>query len=175
MMWWQPDLEPLPGNGVTTVVIGNCGFALAPVSRDPAVRAEVVKIFSFFEDFPEAPFLRSLPWDWTKWSEYRESIARQVRVPANYAAFVGHIALRLAVMGLDAWQREATPEETRRIAELLDDALAAGALGLSTNLMDHDGRDRPVPSLRADDAEFRALLEVLERYPEPRSRSSSTA
>lgn len=165
MMWWQPDLEPLPGNGVTTVVMGNCGFALAPVSRDPAVRKEVVEIFSFFEDIPEAPFLQNLPWDWTKWSEYSESIARQVRVPANYAAFVGHIALRLAVMGLDAWKRAATPEETLRIAELLDDALAAGALGLSTNLMDHDGQDRPVPSLHADDAEFRALLEVLEKHP----------
>ena len=165
VMWWQPDLDPLPGCGVTTVVMGNCGFALAPLHDDPAVRAEVVKIFSFFEDIPEAPFFENLPWDWRGWPEYARSVERQVRVPANYGAFVGHIALRLAVMGMEAWERAATPEETERIASLLDQALAAGALGLSTNLMDHDGDDRPVPSLHADDAELRALFEVSARHP----------
>jgi N-acyl-D-aspartate/D-glutamate deacylase len=164
-MWWQPDLDPLPGNGVTSVIMGNCGFALAPLHEDPAVREQVVKIFSFFEDIPEAPFLQNLPWDWKTWSEYRASVEKNVRVPTNYAAFVGHIALRLAVMGMDAWERAATPDEIARIAELLDDALSAGALGISTNLMDHDGEDRPVPSLHADDAEFTALLEVLAKYP----------
>jgi N-acyl-D-aspartate/D-glutamate deacylase len=165
VMWWQPDLAPLPGNGVTTVVGGNCGFALAPAHEDPAVRDEVIKIFSFFEDFPEGPFRTHLPWDWRTWSEYKESVTSQVHTPIHYAAFVGHIALRLAVMGMDAWERAATAEEIEGIAELLDDALAAGALGLSTNLMDHDGEDRPVPSLQADDAEFSALLSVLAKYP----------
>jgi N-acyl-D-aspartate/D-glutamate deacylase len=164
-MWWQSDLDPLPGNGVTTVVMGNCGFALAPLHDDPEVREEVVKIFSFFEDIPEAPFLKNLPWDWKKWSEYKASMTDQVHVPANYSAFVGHIALRLAVMGMEAWDRAATPEEIVQIAVLLEDALAAGALGLSTNLMDHDGADRPVPSLHADDSEFSALFEVIERHP----------
>ncbi len=164
-MWWQPDLEPLPGCGVTTVVMGNCGFALAPLHDDPAVQAEVVKIFSFFEDIPEAPFFSKLPWSWRTWSEYSAAMQEQVKVPTNYGTFVGHIALRLAVMGMDAWERAATPEETSRMARLLDDALCAGALGMSTNLMDHDGEDRPVPSLLADDAEFSALFEVMAAYP----------
>ena len=56
VMWWQPDLDPLPGCGVTSMVMGNCGFALAPVPQDPAAREQVVKIFSFFEDIPEPPF-----------------------------------------------------------------------------------------------------------------------
>jgi N-acyl-D-aspartate/D-glutamate deacylase len=165
VMWWQPDLAPLPGNGVTTVIGGNCGFALAPVHEDPKVREEVVQIFSFFEDFPKGPFHSHLPWDWRSWSEYRASVERHVRTPIHYAAFVGHIALRLAVMGMAAWERSATAEEIARMAALFDDALRAGALGLSTNLMDHDGQDRAVPSLRADDAELRALLEVLARHP----------
>ncbi|MCH2187680.1 amidohydrolase family protein [Myxococcota bacterium] len=165
-MWWQPDLDPLPGCGVTTVVMGNCGFALAPVHRDKEVRAEVVKIFSFFEDIPEQPFFENLPWNWRTWSEYQASMESSVRIPANYGAFVGHIALRLAVMGLDAWERAATAEETKEIAALLDDALSAGALGLSTNLMDHNGEDKPVPSLKADDAEFLALFEVLTHHPQ---------
>ena len=164
-MWWQPDLEPLPGCGVTTVVMGNCGFALAPLHKDAAVQAEVVKIFSFFEDIPEGPFLSNLPWDWSTWSEYKQSMQANVKVPANYGTFVGHIALRLAVMGMEAWERAATRDEITQIATLLDDALSAGALGFSTNLMDHDGEDRPVPSLLADDAEFTAMFEVTARYP----------
>ncbi|MFB0979178.1 MAG: amidohydrolase family protein, partial [Myxococcota bacterium] len=67
-MWWQPDLDPLPGCGVTTVVMGNCGFAIAPLHKDQEVREQVVKIFSFFEDIPEEPFLQNLPWDWSTWS-----------------------------------------------------------------------------------------------------------
>ena len=165
VMWWQPDLAPLSGNGVTTVIGGNCGFALAPAHDDPAVRDEVIKIFSFFEDFPEGPFRSHLPWDWRTWSEYKESVARHVRTPIHYGAFVGHIALRLAAMGLDAWQRAAKPSEIDKMAELLEDALSAGAMGLSTNLMDHDGQDRPVPSLHADDAEFSALFSVLAKHP----------
>ncbi len=164
-MWWQPDLDPLPGYGVTTVVMGNCGFALAPLPKDPAARAEVVKIFSFFEDIPERPFFENLPWDWTSWSEYKASLTRRVSVPTHYASFVGHIAIRLAAMGMDAWQRAATPEELAQMCRDLEDALSAGALGLSTNLMDHDGADRPVPSLLAADDELRVLFEALARHP----------
>lgn len=163
-MWWQPDLDPLPGYGVTTVVMGNCGFALAPLPQDPDARAEVVKIFSFFEDIPERPFFENLPWDWQSWPEYKQSMERSIKVPTNYATFVGHIAIRLAAMGMDAWSRAATPAEVKKMCHELELALEAGALGLSTNLMDHDGTDRPVPSLHADDTEVRALLEVLARH-----------
>ncbi len=164
-MWWQPDLDPLPGYGTTTVILGNCGFSAAPVSDDEQARLEMVKIFSFFEDIPEAPFVTNLPWDWRKWSEYKRSMTSRVRVPANYAAFVGHIAIRLAVMGMDAWTRVATPEEIAAMADHLEDALQAGALGMSDNLHDHDGQNRPIPTLVADDAEFVALFDVLERHP----------
>jgi len=163
--WWSPGLDPLPGYGATTAIMGNCGFSLAPAPGDPSARLELVQIFSFFEDIPEAPFLQALPWDWRLWSEYRRSAERSLRTPANLAAFVGHIALRLAVLGLDAWKRAATPAEIARMAALLEDGLAAGALGLSSNLNDYDGSDRPVPSLLADDAELRALFEVVARHP----------
>ena len=87
-MWWQPDLDPLPGCGVTTVVMGNCGFALAPLHEDPEVQAQVVKIFSFFEDIPEEPFFEKLPWDRRKWSEYQSSNTRNVKVTINYGISV---------------------------------------------------------------------------------------
>lgn len=164
-MWWQSDLDPLPGYGVTTMVLGNCGFGLAPLPDDERIKMEVLKIFTFFEDFPEAPFLEHLPWDWQKWSEYKASMERNVRVPVNYATFVSHITLRLAVLGLEAWERAAKPEEVSQMAELLEDALAAGALGLASNLFDHDEQDRPVPTFHAEDEEFRRLFEVVAGHP----------
>ncbi|MFT5605607.1 MAG: N-acyl-D-amino-acid deacylase [Paracoccaceae bacterium] len=163
-MWWDQELDPLPGYGVTTTIMGNCGFSVAPVSDEEAARKEVVGIFSFFEDIPEKPFFSELPWDWRSWPEYKDSMVRNLKLPSNYAAFCGHIALRLAVMGLEAWDRAATPDEIERMAYMLDEALSAGALGLSSNLFDHDGDNRPVPTLQADDAEFRALFEVMNKH-----------
>ncbi len=164
-MWWQPDLDPLPGYGATTMILGNCGFSPAPLHKYMPAQREMIGIFSFFEDIPEGPFMTNLPWDWNTWSEYRASSERNVRVPLNYAAYVGHIAIRLAVMGIEAWDRAATPEEIAKMVDLLDDALAAGALGLSDNLHDHDGSNRAVPSLMACDAEFTALFDVMSKYP----------
>lgn len=164
-MWWQPDLDPLPSYGATTMVVGNCGFSTAPLHKFMPAQREMVGIFSFFEDIPEGPFFQNLPWDWNLWSEYRESVEKNVRVPLNFAAYVGHIAIRLAAMGVDAWTRKATAEEIACMARLLDDALAAGALGMSDNMHDHDGGNRPVPSMLACDEEFTALFDVMERYP----------
>ncbi len=164
-MWWQPNLDPLPGYGVTTAVLGNCGFTAAPVSDDEAVRRELINIFSFFEDIPISPFLEHVPWDWRSWPEYKVSMEKHVKVPANYAAFVGHLAIRLVVMGMDAWDREATPEEIEKMCAMLDEALAAGALGMSSNLLDHDGQDRPIPTMKAGDDEWEALFDVLAKYP----------
>ena len=164
-MWWQPDLDPLPGYGATTMILGNCGFSMAPLHTSQQARDEVMGIFSFFEDIPLQPFKEHVSWDWNTWSEYRRSFEARIKVPLNYASYVGHIPLRLAAMGVEAWERAATPSEIAHMAELLDDALAAGALGLSDNMHDHDGNDRPVPSLLADDAEFEALFEVMNSYP----------
>ena len=164
-MWWQPDLDPLPGYGATTMIMGNCGFTMAPLPADPKVKEEVMGIFSFFEDIPLGPFQKFVPWDWKKWSEYRKSFESNVKVPLNYATYVGHIPLRLAAMGMDAWERAATADEISRMCELLDDALAAGALGMSDNMHDHDGENRAVPSMHACDAEYKALFDVMERYP----------
>ena len=164
-MWWEPELKPLAGCGATTVIMGNCGFSVAPLPESAEVRDEIIKIFSFFEDIPEEPFRTELPWGWSKWSEYKQALTATVRVPTNYGAYVGHIALRLTVMGMAAWERAATPAEVEQMVALLRDGLEAGAMGMSSNLMDHDGSDRPVPSLQADDAEWVALAQTLAEYP----------
>lgn len=165
VMWWQPSLDPLPGYGVSTVVIGNCGFTAAPVHDDPEVRLEMVKIFTFFEEVPIKPFIDRLPWDWKTWGQYRASVQKHGKAAANIAGYAGHIAIRLAVMGMGAWDRVATAEERQKMCDLLEEAIQNGALGMSSNLMDHDSKDRPVPSLVADDAEWSALMDVLAKYP----------
>ena len=164
-VWWSPNLDPLPGYGATTSINGNCGFSLAPAPQTAEDRQDVIDIFNYFEDIPEEPMRQVVPWDWTKWSEYKASMERKVRVPLNFCAFCGHIPLRLSVMGQAAWDRAATAEEIEQMCALLDDALAAGAMGLSSNYLDYDKFERPLPSQKADDAEFAALLAVLAKYP----------
>ncbi|RYD89996.1 MAG: D-aminoacylase, partial [Sphingomonadales bacterium] len=163
-MWWSPMMEPLASYGVTTSVNGNCGFSMAPLSADIDIRPEIIDIFNYFEDVPEAPMKSAVTWDWRTWSEYKASVQRNVRTQVNIASFCGHIPLRLAVMGLEAWDRAATADEVARMCELLEDALAAGALGMSSNLLDYDRNERPLPSYKADDDEWRALIRVIARH-----------
>ena len=164
-VWWSPNMEPLPAYGITTSINGNCGFSMAPAPRTEADREAIIGIFNFFEDIPEEPMRRQVPWDWSSWSEYKASMLRNVKVPVNFAAFCGHIPMRLAVMGPEAWERTATADEIARMCALLDDALGAGAIGFSSNQLDHDKDERPLPSQLADDAEYKALFEVVARYP----------
>jgi N-acyl-D-aspartate/D-glutamate deacylase len=164
-VWWSPNMEPLPAYGITTSINGNCGFSMAPAPADAADRLSIVEIFNFFEDIPEPPMTKLVPWDWRTWSEYKASFLRNVKVPVNFAAFCGHIPIRLCVMGQDAWTRAARSDEIEKMCALLDDALRAGAMGLSSNQLDYDKFERPLPSQRADDAEYAALLSVVARHP----------
>lgn len=164
-VWWTPNLDPLPGYGATTSINGNCGFSLAPAPAGEEDRHDVIDIFNYFEDIPEEPMREIVPWDWSTWSEYKASMQQKVRLPLNFCSFCGHIPMRLAVMGQDAWSRAATADEIARMCALLDDALAAGAMGLSSNFLDYDKYERPLPSQLADDAEIAALMAVVARYP----------
>lgn len=162
-VWWSPMMEPAAAYGITTSINGNCGFSMAPAK--PEIQQDVIDIFNFFEDIPEEPMRKLVPWDWQKWSEYKASFLRNVKTPANFAAFCGHIPIRLFVMGEEAWERPATAEEISQMCELLDDAMQAGAMGLSSNYLDYDKHDRPLPSQLGDDAEFLALFKVVAQYP----------
>ena len=106
-------------------MIGDRRIAEDRVAR-PAVRHDMMDIFNYFEDIPEKAQAQQLPWNWRKWSEYRASLQKNVKIPVNFASYCGHIPLRLTVMGLDAWKRTATPAEIQEMCELLEDALSAG-------------------------------------------------
>jgi N-acyl-D-aspartate/D-glutamate deacylase len=101
-----------------------------------------------------------VPWTWHDYAGYRDAVNEQ-GAALNLAALVGHSPIRLAVMGDDAWTRRATTDECAAMARVLDEAMRAGAWGLSTSFLDVDAHGRPVPSRAADGAEFDALLDVL--------------
>jgi len=161
-MWWDPLVDPMPQHGVTTIVTGNCSLSLSPVRADDRVAAS--DVFSFIEDIPVDAFATGIPWGWETYGDWSHALAAH-GTSVHVAALVGHSNLRVYVMGDDAWDRAATDDERTQLAAVLADSVAAGALGMSTSFIDVDRHGRAVPSRAADDAELRALVEVLAAAP----------
>ncbi len=162
-MWWNPDLDPLPAYGNTSMVFGNCGNSIAPLAPG-AQRDGIVDLLCFLEDLPLDAFRQLVPWSWERWPEYTAALRSQPTA-VHCAGYLGHLALRTYVMGNDAWERAATDAEVIRMCEVLDEGLAAGALGLSLNTFDRDRTLRPVPGFFATDDEYAALFRVVARHP----------
>ncbi|MDG2004787.1 MAG: amidohydrolase family protein [Novosphingobium sp.] len=160
-IYWDPMLDPMTQHGVTTVVGGNCSLGLAPIR--PADREAQIEVFSYLEDLPGDLLNQSIPWQWEKYGDYAHA-ASQTRLGLNLMTYAGHSQIRCYVMGEDAWTRTANADEIAAMVELLDEALAAGALGLSYSLFDKDREGRPVPSSVAGDDELDALIAKLGEY-----------
>ena len=158
-VFWDPRLDPDPLHGVTTMLVGNCSLSLYPASE--TTRGQISDLFAYIEDVPRHLFDDEVPWTWRNYDGYRDAV-NAVGTGINLAALVGHSPLRLAVMGDDAWTRVATPAERAQLAELFEEAMKAGAWGLSTSWLDSDSEGRPVPSRAADTAEFDALFDVIQ-------------
>jgi N-acyl-D-aspartate/D-glutamate deacylase len=160
-VFWDPALTPSSWHGVTTVVAGNCGFSLAPCR--PEHQELLVHTLEHVEDMSPATLRAGVPWDFETFPEYLDSVERHGSV-INYAAYIGHTALRLYVMGDEGYTRaEATDEELARMAEVVREAVAAGAAGFaSSSSATHSGDEgRPVPSRLGDLREVEALLAPL--------------
>jgi N-acyl-D-amino-acid deacylase len=160
-VFFDPALTPSSFHGVTTVVAGNCGFSLAPVR--PGSQEIVARTLENVEDMDFDVLIAGVPWDFETFRQYLESVERRGSV-LNYAAYLGHTALRLFVMGDDAaYERPATDEEVAAMQDELRDALRAGAAGLATSFaIPHRGANGlPVPSRFSEPSEFEALLEVM--------------
>jgi len=159
-VFWDPALSPSCFHGVTTVVAGNCGFSIAPTRADG--RELIARTLENVEDMNVASLDAGIPWDFATFPEYLASVERH-GVGLNFAAYIGHTALRLYVMGEDAYERSATAEEIAEMQQVLREAMEAGAAGLATSFaITHRGIDgKPVPSRFADRAEIEALLDVM--------------
>jgi N-acyl-D-aspartate/D-glutamate deacylase len=156
-VFWDPALRPSSYHGVTTVVAGNCGFAIAPTR--PEHRDVIVHTLENVEDMDPATLVAGITWDFETFPEYLESVRRRGTV-LNFTAYCGHSALRLYVMGDAAYERAATPDEIARMCDLVREAIDAGAAGFSTSFSyAHRGVDgKPVPSRFAERDEVDALF-----------------
>jgi N-acyl-D-aspartate/D-glutamate deacylase len=157
-VFWDPALDPEPLHGVTTMLVGNCSLSLYPV--DEGTRGQLADLFSYIEDVPRHLFDDCVPWTWSDYAGYRDTV-NATGTGVNLAALVGHSPIRIAVMGADAWTRTATEDEVAAMGRLLQATLQAGGWGLSTSQLDVDATGRPVPSRAADAAEVDALLDVV--------------
>lgn len=147
-------------HGVTTVVMGNCGFSLAP-ARDDA-HALVVRNLERAEDISPVAMAAGVPWGWETFPEYLDAVDRQPKA-INYAAYVGHSALRTWAMGERAFEETAGEDDLAAMEVQLRSALQAGAIGLTTSRSaNHEtSDDRPVASRLASWGEVRRLVGVL--------------
>jgi N-acyl-D-aspartate/D-glutamate deacylase len=161
-VFWDRMLSISPWHGVTTVVMGNCGFGIAPTRAQH--RDLVLRTLESVEGMSLAALRAGVGEDWPfeSFGEYLDAIeARGTAI--HVGALVGHTPVRLYAMGEEATEREATPEEILAMQRLVRDALAAGALGFATSKAPtHVGfAGRPVPSRAASLAEIEALSDCL--------------
>jgi len=147
-------------HGVTTVVMGHCGFTLAP-TRDDAHEL-VVRNLERAEDIAPAALAAGIEWSWTDFAGYLDALDRQPK-GLNYAANIGHSALRTYVMGERAFEGEATADDLSAMKRELEAAMRAGAFGFTTSRTKHHqtSDDRPVASRLASWSEVCELVEVL--------------
>lgn len=128
---WSNRINPSSWNGVTTVMVGNCGVGFAPCK--PHQRDKLVELMEGVEDIPEPVLTEGLPWNWESFGEYLDSLDGKP-FDLDVVTQVPHAALRVYVMGDRGVAREdATPEDRAAMAKLAAEGIRAGALGFSTS------------------------------------------
>jgi N-acyl-D-amino-acid deacylase len=157
---WDQALSPPCWHGVTSVVAGNCGYSIAPAC--PEGRATLLRTLDKVEDMRLATLEAGVCWDFETYPEYLDTVARRGTL-VNFGGYVGHTAVRIYVMGDDAYEREATDDEIGRMRTIVADSVRGGALGFSSDRAGFHLGDggRPVPSIMASQAETEALMGVL--------------
>lgn len=160
-VFWDPLGTCSCWHGVTSVVMGNCGFTLAPCASED--RALVIRNLERAEDIsPDAMNAGITNWSWSNFAEYLDAV-ESVPKGINYAAYLGHSALRTYVMGERAFEEEANADDMAAMAKELRAGLHAGAIGFSTSRSTNHrtADDRPVASRLASWDEVCQLVGIL--------------
>ena len=157
---WDPYATPSNRLGVTTVVIGNCGFTIAPCK--PQDRERILQNLTHVEGMSLDAMLEGIDWDFETFPDYMNSLERRGLVP-NVAAFCGHSSVRTWVLGAEASERVASADEVAEMKRLLLEALDVGACGFATSTLEqHNGHAGiPMPSRLADEHEMFELTGAL--------------
>ncbi|MEX0806416.1 MAG: amidohydrolase family protein [Candidatus Binatia bacterium] len=155
---WDPYGTCEPQHGVTSIIMGNCGLALAPVK--PGGEDAIIKSFVRVEAIPRIALEKGVPWGWRSYGEYLDRLEGNVGI--NVGGIVGHIAIRQYVMGEESVERTATADEIEKMRQLVSESILGGALGFSTNRNERHMREDglPVPSRLATEEELLALCDV---------------
>mgnify|MGYP003113034808 CR=1 FL=1 len=158
---WEQRLVPSSGHGVTTVIAGNCGVGFAPCRAED--RDKLIKVMEGVEDIPEVVMTDGIPWAWETFPEYLEFLASR-QFDVDIGAMIPHSALRVYVMGERGVNLEAsTAADRKQMSQLVREAIAAGAVGVSTSRsLNHRAKDgKLAPSVISAESEVLALAEGL--------------
>jgi N-acyl-D-aspartate/D-glutamate deacylase len=158
-VFWDPALTPSCFMGVTSVVMGNCGYSIAPVGDHPDAAAMVIGTMENVEDMDPRSLAAGVPWDsFRSFAQWRGAV-EQGGCVLNHTAYVGHTAVRIAVMGPDAFEREPSEDEIQSMVRHVEESVAAGAMGFATSWSPtHQGwKGKPVPSRLSGAEEFLTL------------------
>ncbi len=158
-VFWDPLGSCSCWHGVTTVVMGNCGFTLAPGSADQ--RDMIISNIARAEDISSDAMDAAIRWNWTSFREYMNAVDKEPKA-INYAANIGHSALRTHVMGARAFEQHATADDMGVMEHKLLDALDAGAIGFTSSRSNGhklpEPDNRPVASYHASWEELSQLV-----------------
>jgi len=158
---WANQILPSSCNGVTTVLMGNCGVGFAPVR--PEHHDMLISLMEGVEDIPEVVMKEGLPWNWASFPDYLDSLDGN-KYDVDVATQVPHAALRVFVMGeRGANREEATAEDRAEMARLAAEGMRAGAFGFSTSrLLQHrTAEGEPIPSYGAAQEELLEIADAL--------------
>lgn len=159
-IFWDPIGSCSCYHGVTSVVMGNCGFTLAPCKQEDADM--VFRNLERAEDLSRDAMLEGIDWRWETFPEFLDVID-ELPKGINYAGYIGHSALRTYVMGERAFSDAASEDDVRNMQGLVKQAVQAGAIGFSTSrTFNHlTADDRPVASRIAEWEEVRAIVNAV--------------
>jgi N-acyl-D-aspartate/D-glutamate deacylase len=158
---WESRVVPSSAHGVTTVVMGNCGVGFAPCRPDQ--HDLLIRLMEGVEDIPHPVLVDGLPWTWETYPQYLDFLASR-RYDMDICGYVPHAPVRVYVMGMRGANREpATREDLRQMAQIVREAVAAGAMGFSTSrtFFHRSSNGKSTPSFEAGEEELMTLAGAL--------------
>jgi N-acyl-D-amino-acid deacylase len=159
-IFWDPIGSSSCYHGVTSVVMGNCGFTLAPCRESETDL--VFRSLERAEDLSREAMLSGIRWRWETFPQFLD-VLDALPKGINYSGYIGHSALRTYVMGQRAFTDEATEGEIATMARHVKEAVRAGAMGFSTSrsINHQTSDDKPVASRMASWGEMAALVGAM--------------